>query len=820
MRYRALSLRLLLPLAVIIAFILSVILSLAWMRQIETQSIHEQADALLRSESSRLSRLADTLQQHNPAQLEAEVMLAGAQSDGMETALVNADGQVRYASRSERKGQPAALALPAWDEAGFALARSGVKAQLSNDVHNKKLSIMMPYTMAASRHEISALKRGVVWIRYDYSRNLTAGLSHGLWQRLPEWLGMLLFAGILSWWVRGNVAIPLADLLGRSRALQQGRLDLPPVAEQGVAEIRELVQVFNAGLARTRKDRDTLLANQASLQLAQQVFDAAAEGILVTDANSRIIAINPAFTDITGYSASDALGNTPTLLASGRHDEEFFRQFHRTLKQTGLWQGEIWNKRKNGEIYPQWLMVRAIRDEEDETSINRYVALFSDLACIYRAQEDARRLALYDSLTQLPNRKLLLEKLDETLSRQGGVAVLVLNIDRFNKINEARGMQAGDKLLCSVGERLAAEFPHALLAHLTGDEFAILQTNLPASRREAASVMMHLASDVQASVALPIELEGSPVQLSISVGIALASGKEDASELMLMAQTALSRARRQSGGHIAFFESSMGDIARKRFDIERELRLAIAKGELRLYLQHQVDTQGQVCALEALVRWAHPVRGLVPPGEFITVAEESGLIIALDNWVLTAACQALAQLAAAGCPISIAVNVSPKHFAQDDFVDTILATLEREGASPNRLLLEITEGLLLDKFDEARAKMAALSEAGIRFSIDDFGTGYSSLAYLKQLPIHELKIDQSFVRNLPGDKNDGALVDTIISIARHLGLAIVAEGVETKAQQHFLAERGDLTLQGYLFARPMPAQAVIDALVHIPAQHA
>ncbi|MCL6263005.1 GGDEF domain-containing phosphodiesterase [Craterilacuibacter sp. RT1T] len=819
MKYRALSLRLLLPLAVIIAFMLSVMLSLGWMRQIETQSIHEQADALLRSESARLSRLAATLQQHNPAQLEAEVMLTGAKSDSMETALVNADGQVRYASRSERKGQAAALALPAWDGAGFALARSGVKARLSHDAHNKKLSIMMPYTMAASPHEISALERGVVWIRYDYSQNMTAGLSHGLWQRLPEWLGMLLFAGILSWWVRGNVAIPLADLLGRSRALQQGRLDLPPVAEQGVAEIRELVQVFNAGLERTRQDRDSLLANQASLQLAQQVFDAATEGILVTDVNSRIIAVNPAFTDITGYSATDALGNTPTLLASGRHDTEFFRQFHRTLKQTGLWQGEIWNKRKNGEIYPQWLMVRAIRNEEDG-SINRYVALFSDLACIYRAQEDARRLALYDSLTQLPNRKLLLEKLDETLSRQGGVAVLVLNINRFNKINEARGMQAGDQLLCSVGERLAAQFPHALLAHLTGDEFAILQTNLPASRREAASVMMHLANDVQASVALPIELQGSPVQLSVSIGIALASGDEDASELMLMAQTALSRARRQSGGYIAFFESSMGDIARKRFDIERDLRLAIAEGELRLYLQHQVNTQGQVCALEALVRWAHPVRGLVPPGEFITVAEESGLIIELDNWVLTAACQALAQLAAAGSPISIAVNVSPKHFAQDNFVDTVLATLEREGASPNRLLLEITEGLLLDKFDEARAKMAALSEAGIRFSIDDFGTGYSSLAYLKQLPIHELKIDQSFVRNLPGDKNDGALVDTIISIARHLGLAIVAEGVETQAQQHFLAARGELTLQGYLFARPMPAQTVIDTLIHSPEQHA
>ena len=428
------------------------------------------------------------------------------------------------------------------------------------------------------------------------------------------------------------------------------------------------------------------------------------------------------------------------------------------------------------------------------------------------------RLSHYDPLTGLPNRMLLEDRLDLALAlsfRQSTHgALLLVNIDRFKMLNDARGHSLGDALLVAVGGRLFGLLRDGdTLARLGGDEFAILLQGLHGHREAASNGALAVARKVHADLRLPFVLaEEEEITLTTSIGVTLFpdGGNDSAREVLRRANTALHRAKDAGGHQTAFFETGMGEAAEQRFGIERELRKAIAGGELRLYLQPQVDDRGRRVGAEALVRWQHPERGLLPPGAFIAIAEESNLIVEVGGWVLTEACKLMARETAAGNPLRMSVNISPRQFRQADFVPWVKDVLFASGADPTHLTLEVTEGLVIDNVSEVVAKMSELTTIGIHFSIDDFGTGYSSLAYLKRLPIDELKIDKTFIQDAPSDPGDAAVVETILSVARHMHLKVVAEGVETEEQASYLRQLANITYQGYLFGKPDAAEVWLE----------
>ncbi len=805
---RTLSLRILLPLSVMLAVTLTVALTGFEAIRQDRGALEAATEAHVREEGARFARLADELMHSRPDLLHSEILLAQAQHDDVRIALVDPEGRITLGGQGYARGQMAAQVLPGWNSRRFERTRQGLEAQLDPDPATLTTRIMVPYLPPAPPGMISNREKGVVWISHNYAAERAQRVEVLLLRRLAEWGGMLLFAALLMWWLHRHVGRPLARV---ARHAEDAHLidHYEPLPEGGFTELASLARALNAGVERSRHDRTRLVESNEQLKLAQQVFDSAAEGIVVTDAQSRILAVNPAFCEITGYSAAEALGQKPSMLSSARQDATFYRLMYAALERDGRWQGELWNRRKCGELYPEWLTIRALRAPDGR--IERFVALFSDQGLIRQAQEEAWRAARADALTGLPNRQHLIEKLAET--HEGSRALMLLNIDRFKEFNEARGVVAGDELLKALAGRLQEVAPQAVAARLTADEFALLERSTGLREEDEATRLLQQAVALQQALADGVVVAGETLSLSVSVGIALGEAGDDAHGLLLRAQTALSRARAHGGGQVAFFEQSMGEHARSRYTLQRELRHAISDQQLELYLQPQLDADGRTAGFESLVRWRHPERGLVPPGAFIPLAEESELIVEMDNWVLDESARALARLARAGLPQGISVNLSPRHFSQPGFVDKIRALIHRHGFAARRLTLEITEGLLLENLNAAQEKMATLRQDGVRFSIDDFGTGYSSLAYLKSLPIDELKIDQRFIRPLPGSEEDSALVDGIVSIARSLRFTVVAEGVETAEQSACLAGHPGLLQQGYLHGRPAPAEECLARLL-------
>lgn len=565
------------------------------------------------------------------------------------------------------------------------------------------------------------------------------------------------------------------------------------------------------GLVVVGRDITQLRQTEAQQRLAARVFETTGEAIMVTDANASIVLVNPAFCRITGYSETEVLGRNPRILNSGRHDWGFHARMWQSLKAKGAWSGEIWNQRKNGEIFPEWQTVSSVRDENG--TITHYVSVFADLSEIREAQETAELLSWHDSLTGLPNREHFIKELNSALARahreERFADVLLLDLDRFKDINEARGLVFGDKLLKTVSDRLR-EVLHDddVIARFVADEFAILLWRPAVARDVAGRWALGVAERLRTLLQDTIEVEGEVIHLDASIGVALfpESSQTMATDLLSQADMAVHQAKADGGGRTVFFEKAMGEAVQERFELERELRQAIHEGQLRLYLQSQFDGAGQVVGAEALVRWKHPVRGLVPPGAFIPLAETSDLIVAIDHWVLTEVCQLLVKLDAEGEARRISVNISPRHFNKPDFVEEVTRCLSASGADPTHLVLEVTEGTVIHDIDSIVTKMNQLSALGIHFSMDDFGTGYSSLSYLKRLPIHELKIDKSFIEDVPDDPNDTALVETILAVAHHLHLQVVAEGVERATQARFLKAHGGVIYQGYLYGRPLPVE--------------
>lgn len=555
---------------------------------------------------------------------------------------------------------------------------------------------------------------------------------------------------------------------------------------------------------------------ELELRIAAITFDSH-EGILITDANTVIQRVNRAFIWLTGYSSDEAIGKTPTLLKSGQQDAEFYQAMWHAIHHDDFWQGEICNRRKNGEVYTEWLTITAIKD--DDGIISNYIAAFSDITERKEAEECIRRLAFYDPLTQLPNRRLLLDRLSQALagsarSRQHG-ALMFLDLDRFKLLNDTHGHGMGDQLLLEVARRLQACVRKSdTVARLGGDEFVVMLGALDEYTNEAANQARLLAEKVRAALAEPYRLSAHRDEStaffvhhsSASIGVVLFQGRENSvEELMKRADLSMYEAKHAGRDTICVFDPAMQLALNARVALEEHMREALTR-QYRLYYQIQVDEQGNIVGAEALIRWQHPERGLLLPAEFIPLAEETGLIVPIGKWVLQTACAQLKawESDAQTRDLKLAVNVSACQFRQADFVDHVRSALEQTGARAERLELEITESLLLHDIEDTIAKMWRLKRIGVRFAMDDFGTGYSSLSNLRRLPLDQIKIDQSFVRDMADDANDAAIVNAILTMGRILGMDVVAEGVETQAQRDHLAQHDCLLYQGYLFGRPVP----------------
>ena len=587
-------------------------------------------------------------------------------------------------------------------------------------------------------------------------------------------------------------------------------------------EVRK-VPIFGEGGERESilviaRDVTDVKQTEESLRIAATAFESQ-QGMVITDAQRRILRVNQAFTQITGYSAEEAIGQGPHILASGRHDAEFYDRMAQALEAEGIWIGEIWNRRKNGEVYPEWLSISAVRNPQGSTT--HYVGIFSDISEQVRAKAQIDHLSFYDPLTHLPNRRLLLDRLDQALhtstrhARKN--ALLFVDLDNFKMINDTLGHQQGDRLLVQVAQRLrSCTRDGDTVARLGSDEFVVMLENLAEDEMEAATQAESVGNHIIESFGVDFELERARHHATPSIGITLFGGEhiEGGEEPLKRAELAMFKAKAAGRNTLRFFEAQMQAEVSARAALEADLRTALAQQQLLLHYQPQVVGAGRITGVEVLVRWQHPQRGMVPPVQFIPLAEECGLILPLGQWVLETACAQLTAWAhdPALAHLTVAVNVSADQFKQTDFVATVQATLERTGANPRRLKLELTESMLVDDVEAIIAKMDALKARGVAFSLDDFGTGYSSLAYLKRLPLHQLKIDQGFVRNIVTDPNDAAISRMVVGLAESMGLAVIAEGVELQAQADMLAHLGCHAYQGYLFGRPVPL-AELEALV-------
>ena len=543
------------------------------------------------------------------------------------------------------------------------------------------------------------------------------------------------------------------------------------------------------------------------LHLADTVFDSTREGLMVTDSAQRIVRINPAFSEITGYSAADVLGQTPALLRSGRHDSAFYAAMWDSINISGHWQGEVWNRRKNSEIYPQLISIDVIRDHTGR--VCNYVAVLTDLSKLRSSQLELDFLAHHDPLTRLPNRLLLLSRLQhgiELAQRDGThLALLMLDLDRFKDINDSFGHLVGDELLQLVATRLVKQVRTIdTVGRFGGDEFSVLMEDV-AGAEQAARV----ANDIIRVLSEPYGLSsGVEVRIGASVGISIFPDNGLTPELMLQqADSALYQAKTEGRGRFAYFSESLTQAARARIDIEVRLRRAITQGELRVYYQPQVDiASGRIVGAEALVRWQCPIEGLVPPARFITIAEATGLIGEIDDWVLRETCRQGQRWRAAGLPaLTLAVNLSAYQFLQGDISQTVARVLRDTGYPAAFLELELTESALMQREAQAIQMLDRLKALGVRLAIDDFGTGYSSLAYLKLFPLDVLKIDKRFIDDIPAHRDDMEIVTAIIAMAHSLRLKVLAEGVENKEQLAYLQTQGCDQFQGYLTSRPVPA---------------
>lgn len=547
------------------------------------------------------------------------------------------------------------------------------------------------------------------------------------------------------------------------------------------------------------------------LRLSAKVLESSSEGIMITDECGCILSVNRSFTEITGYSAEDAIGGNPRLLQSGRHGKDFYRQMWGNLNQSGQWQGEIWNRRKNGEIYPEWLGISAVQNSNGTTT--HYVGIFGDITERKAADERIRFLAYHDSLTQLSNRVMLKDRMNlamsQTIRRDGLLAVCCLDLDGFRPINELFGHETGDLLLIEVSKRLlSAVRAGDTVARLGGDEFVLLFSDL-STIPELEQALLR----VQQGLAAPHLVDGQEIQLTASIGVALYPlDDNDTDTLLRHADQSMYAAKQAGRNRFCYYDPIEEQRARNQFETRLAIQAAVERHEFRLYYQPKVDLRaGHVIGAEALIRWQHPERGLLPPGAFLPDVEDSELIIDIGNWVLRESMRQLQEWRDAGLDFSVSVNVAARQIQHPDFVTNLKRLLARHPGIPaNQLELEILETNALDDIVATSLVMEECQALGVGFALDDFGTGYSSLAYLKRLPAHTLKIDQSFIKNLLEDPDDLSITHGILSLAKAFQRVTIAEGVETTALGVMVLKMGFDLVQGYGIARPMPPDEIPD----------
>ncbi|MGE5386446.1 MAG: putative bifunctional diguanylate cyclase/phosphodiesterase [Betaproteobacteria bacterium] len=555
-------------------------------------------------------------------------------------------------------------------------------------------------------------------------------------------------------------------------------------------------------------DMSALDRAEAELRVAATAFESQ-QGMVIADANGVVLRVNRAFSQITGYSAAEVVGRTPGKIISDRHPPKFYQAIIQSLHEAGYWQGEILSRHKNGEIREDWVTIAAVKNHQGQ--VTHYVATHTDITQQKRAEAKIIHLAFYDPLTQLPNRRLLLDRLKQavvaTQRNESAGALLFIDLDNFKTLNDTLGHDVGDHLLQQVAGRLKLTVREKdTVARLGGDEFVVMLEDLSPNLQEAANQAEAVGRKILASLGRSHILAEREYLGSVSIGVTLFGlGASSAEELMKQADLAMYQAKAEGRNTLRFFDPEMQAAVSLRAALLNGLREGLHQQQFQLFYQAQVDRGGRVVGAEALIRWECPGRGVVSPADFIPIAEESGLILPMGLWVLETACNQLASWAEEprNTRLTLAVNVSAYQFSRSDFVDQVLEVLARTGANPRRLKLELTESLLVNEVDDVIAKMSALKQLGVSFALDDFGTGYSSLSYLRRLPLDQLKIDQSFVRDLLVDANSTAIARTIIVLSQTMGFAVIAEGVETEAQRDLLAQLGCNTYQGYLFSRPL-----------------
>ncbi|MES2105061.1 MAG: EAL domain-containing protein [Pseudomonadota bacterium] len=582
-----------------------------------------------------------------------------------------------------------------------------------------------------------------------------------------------------------------------------------------------LLQKLEKSLDTQRAISESLKEGQERLRLANEELRLTAAAVerlndlvLITEAKPisldgpRIVFVNDAFVRRTGYSREEVLGKTPRILQGPNTQRSELKRIRSALEKWEPVRCELINYTKDGEEF--WVEADIVPIADDAGVFTHWVAVERDITERKKSEARIHKLAFFDVLTGLPNRRLLLDRIGTLLTsaRRTGLvsAVLFIDLDHFKNINEARGHAVGDALLRHVARRLGNLLREMdTVARIGGDEFVVLVSNVATDINGGAHAALAVAEKIRDALDQPFVIDGQSYSSGGTIGVTLLPKTgQSADDLLREADTAMNRAKTAGRNQIAFFESAMQFEVEQRLTMERDLAEAIATEQFQVYLQPQIGRDGRAVGAELLARWRHPVRGAVSPSIFIPVMEESGMILKLGDWVLRQGCLTLVRLAEAGKPMPLSINVSPKQFRQADFVQTVCTVLAETGAPASLLVLEVTEGLLIDNLEDTIARMVQLAALGVRFSIDDFGTGYSSLAYLKKLPLYELKIDKSFVKDAPTDASDAAIVQSILSMAKHLGLRVVAEGVETQEQADFLIASGCDCLQGYLFARPMP----------------
>jgi diguanylate cyclase (GGDEF)-like protein/PAS domain S-box-containing protein len=548
--------------------------------------------------------------------------------------------------------------------------------------------------------------------------------------------------------------------------------------------------------------------NQNQLRVLASSFNLQ-EGIIICDENGLIIKTNQAFSNITGYSAEEALGRNPRFLSSGRHDASFYTEMWKSLLANGKWDGEVWNRRKTGEIYPENLAIVIIKDSEGKT-IN-YVASMTDITKRVADSEEIKQLAFFDSLTGLPNRRLLLDRLAQTLhsnERTGNHgALLFLDLDNFKAINDSYGHDSGDLLLQQAAVRIV-DSVRAIdtVSRIGGDEFVVILQSLNQQESEAVIEAEIIAKRILYSLNVPYKIKGRDDLCSTSIGATIFQSNADSIDVLKQADIALYKAKESGRNVLFFFDPIMQTIINAQAEIKRDLKEALLQHQFELYYQVQVDVNGAPVGAEALLRWLHPTKGYISPADFIPIAEESQAIISIGDWVIDAACAQLKQWESNELThtLSLSVNISAKEFRAENFVEKLKMTIRHHAINPSKLRFELTEGMLISDINDAIETMNKLNELGIYFELDDFGTGYSSLQYLKRLPVYQLKIDRTFVRDVAESVNEQGIVRAIIAMAEALQIRVLAEGVETKAQRQHLADIGCNYFQGYLFGKPVP----------------